>query len=202
MPANVLEIVLVDGHSKDNTIEVATQLWPDVRVVCQPGKGKGDALAAGCAVARGDAIATLDADGSADPYELPRFVEALRAGADFAKGSRFLHGGGSTDITPLRRAGNRALCATANALFKTSFTDLCYGYNVFLRRCLPALGCDWEGFEVETQLNVRAAKAGLSIVEVPSFELPRLHGESNLKPFRDGRRVLRSMLTERVVRRD
>jgi hypothetical protein len=57
---------------------------------------------------------------------------------------------------------------------------------------------DCEGFEVETLINVRIAKAGLVVHEVPSNELPRIHGESNLKAFRDGSRVLRTIATERL----
>jgi hypothetical protein len=136
----------------------------------------------------------LDADGSADPAEIPRFVEALEAGADFAKGSRYLEGGGSTDITPIRRLGNGFLSGTANLLHGTHFTDLCYGYNAFWARCLPFISLDVPGFEVETLINLRIASAGMRIVEVPSFESARIHGESNLKTFRDGFRILGTIL--------
>jgi len=138
----------------------------------------------------------MDADGSTDGAEIQRFVAALREGADYAKGSRFMPGGGSEDITFLRSAGNRLLCWLVNRLYKTSYTDLCYGYNAFWRSSLPAIMPDCRGFEVETLLNVRAAKAGLHVVEVPSVERPRIHGESNLRPLRDGWRVLRTILRE------
>ena len=98
------------------------------------------------------------------------------------KGSRFAQGGGSTDITPLRRAGNRALNALVNTLYGTSYTDLCYGYNAFWARCLPYMRVDCAGFEVETLINIRIAKAGLTIHEVPSRERDRIHGTSNLQP--------------------
>jgi hypothetical protein len=142
----------------------------------------------------------LDADGSADPAEIPAFVEALMDGADFAKGTRFREGGGSSDITPLRRTGNRALNGVVNILFGTSYSDLCYGYNAFWRHCLGAMSIDCTGFEVETLINIRIARAGLEIREVPSFERDRIHGESNLRTFRDGGRVLRTILRERVRR--
>ena len=123
----------------------------------------------------------LDADGSADPAEIPRFVEALEAGADFAKGSRFLEGGGSADITALRKLGNACLSGTANLLHGTHFTDLCYGYNAFWARCLPFISLDVPGFEVETLINLRIAGAGMKITEVPSYEEDRISGQSNLK---------------------
>jgi hypothetical protein len=170
--------------------EVARALRPDIRVIHQTRAGKGNALACGFAACRGDIIVTLDADGSADPKEIPAFIGALVAGADFAKGTRAIQGGGSHDMTLLRRTGNRGLTHLANVLHGTHYSDLCYGYNAFWRACLPQLNVDIDGFEVETLLNLRAAKSGLRVVEVASFELSRIHGQSNLRTFKDGWRVL------------
>jgi glycosyltransferase involved in cell wall biosynthesis len=197
LPQGLHEVILVDGHSTDETVAVARRLRPDVRVVVQPGRGKGDALAAGFAACTGDIVVTVDADGSTDPAEIPRFVAALRHGADFVKGSRFAQGGSSSDITWTRRLGNRGLNALVNALFGTSYTDLCYGFNAFWTRCLPYMRVDCEGFEVETLVNIRVAKAGLVIHEVPSFERDRIYGRSNLHAIRDGSRVLRTIALER-----
>jgi hypothetical protein len=198
LPDNVFEVVLVPGHSIDDTVEVARRLRPDVRVVHQTRSGKGNALACGFAACRGDIIVTLDADGSADPKEIPAFVGALLSGADFAKGTRAIQGGGSHDMTLLRRLGNRGLTHLANILHGTHYTDLCYGYNAFWHACLPALNVDVDGFEVETLLNLRAAKSGLRVAEVASFELARIHGQSNLRTFSDGWRVLGTILREWV----
>ena len=198
IPAFVDEVVLVDGHSVDDTIAVARMIRPDIRVVLQDGNGKGNALACGFAAASGDIIVMLDADGSTDPAEIPQFVDALLAGSDFAKGSRFLRGGGSADITPIRSAGNRALGRVVNLLFRTRYTDLCYGYNAFWRDCLPHMQVNCAGFEVETLINVRVARARLTVTEVPSVEYERLHGESNLNAVRDGGRILRTIVRERV----
>src|SRR5438874_3464109 len=95
LPAWVDEVLLVDGQSTDGTVDIARRLRPDVRIVAQQGRGKGAALRTGLMQATGDIIVTLDADGSTDPSEIPAFVGALLAGADFAKGSRFLQGAGS-----------------------------------------------------------------------------------------------------------
>ena len=207
LPAGLHEVIVVDGHSVDGTVEVARRLRPDVRVVMQTRKGKGNALACGFAAVTGDIIVMIDADGSTDPAEIPSFVRALTAGADFAKGSRFAPGGGSSDITPLRRLGNRLLGMFVNAMFGTRYSDLCYGYNAFWARHARVfrLAADspgqepvWgDGFEIETLLNLRAAVAGLTIAEVPSFEHARIHGTSNLHTFRDGNRVLRTIVKER-----
>jgi glycosyltransferase involved in cell wall biosynthesis len=216
LPA-VHEVILVDGGSVDDTVETARQLLPGVVTVDQVRRGKGNALAAGFARVTGDVVVMFDADGSADPGEIPRFVEALVDGADFAKGSRFRPGGGSADITTVRRLGNRFLHTWMNVSFRTRFTDLCYGFNAFWADLVPLLalpdhdlvmpagtGMLWgDGFEIETLINCRFATAGLTITEVPSVERRRIHGQSNLRAVSDGWRVLRTLSTERArVRRD
>ena len=197
IPEWVHEIVLVDGHSVDDTVAVARKLNPAVNIVHQEGRGKGNALQAGFAAARGEIIVMMDADGSSDGMEIPRFVAALTTGADFAKGSRFASGGGSDDITFSRHLGNKVLSLLVNTLFGTRYTDLCYGYNAFWAKHLSKLDLDCDGFEIETVMNVRAAKAGLAIQEIPSYEHLRLHGMSNLKVVRDGIRIAKFIVRER-----
>lgn len=213
----VHEVILVDAGSTDGTVDVARRILPDVKVVRQTRKGKGNAMACGFQAATGRILVMFDADGSADPAEIERFVRALLDGADFAKGSRHLREGGSSDLTLLRAAGNKGLNLVANLMFWSRFSDLCYGYNAFWRDLVPVLdlpsvdqpaaGKDmlWgDGFEIETVINVRLAAAKANIVEVPSFELDRIHGESNLNTFADGARVLRTIFSEfgRSLRRD
>lgn len=193
IPEWVDEVILVDGHSTDNTIAVAQYLMPSIRVVHQQGRGKGDALRAGFDAATSDIIVMLDADGSTDPAEIPAFVDALVQGADFVKGSRFKAGGGTSDMSHLRRLGNWGFTTMVKVLFGGDYTDLCYGYNAFWRRTLPQLALDGDGFEIETIMNVRALRTGLKVVEVPSFEAERIHGESNLRTFPDGWRVLKAI---------
>ena len=211
LPADVHEVIVVDGHSVDDTVAVANRLRPDVRIVQQTRRGKGNALACGFEAATGDIIAMVDADGSADPGEIPKFVHVLTNGADFAKGTRFAADGGSSDITRLRSLGNRMLAALVNLCYGTHYSDLCYGFNVFWRKHVPVLRLDttsppslrgdgrlWgDGFEIETLIHLRVAEAGLQVVEVPSFEHPRIYGVSNLDAFSDGLRVLTTILAER-----
>jgi len=196
MPSYVDEVIIVDGLSTDGTLEVAKSIAPDVLVVHEDRPGKGAAMRAGMALARGDCVVVMDADCSMDPQEIHLYVSALAEGADLAKGSRFIEGGGSTDITLLRQFGNRQLLALANALFRTEFTELCYGFMALRRSAISRLALDADGFEIETQIVTRAVRMGLRISEVPSHEAPRRYGESNLNTFRDGWRVLRAMLRE------
>ena len=201
MPDIVSEVVLVDGGSKDNTIIVAKQLRPDIHIIRQTGKGKGNALAEGFAASTGNIIVMMDGDGSHDPHEILLFVDALMKGADFAKGSRFIHDGASEDFTWIRQFGNSLINLLANACFRVQFTDLCYGYNAFWRRCLPYLDIDCPGFEVEALMNIRARKANLKVKEVPSFEAVRLFGESKLKALHDGWRIVKTIVRERLGER-
>ncbi len=201
---DVHEVILVDGGSVDGTIATARRILPGVVTVLQARKGKGNALAAGFSRVTGDIVVMFDADGSADPAEITRFVQVLKDGADFAKGSRFTAGGGSSDITPVRAAGNWGLNAVFNAGFGTRYTDLCYGYNAFWADMLPLLDLpdhraplarngrmQWgDGFEIETVINCRFAAAGVDIVEVPSVELLRIHGD--VQPARRVRRSPRA----------
>ena len=212
LPAGLDQVVLVDGGSTDGTVDVARRLRPDVTIVQQTRKGKGNALACGFAAATGDIVVMMDADGSTRPEEIPHFVETLvQSGADFAKGSRFIAGGGSHDITLLRRVGNKVLNLLVNMVCHTRYTDLCYGYNAFWRRCLPVFALEhgengmspgsaqmqWgDGFEIETLMSIRCAGADLQVVEVPSFEHSRLFGRSNLRAFSDGLRVFRTIFIE------
>jgi glucosyl-dolichyl phosphate glucuronosyltransferase len=196
VPDWVHEVVLVDGHSVDETVAVARASRPGITVVTQPGRGKGDALLAGFAACSSDIIVMMDGDGSTPGGEILRFVSALVAGADFAKGSRFASSAGSNDITLARRLGNWGLSGLVNLAFGTQYTDLCYGYNAFWAKHLAVLNLDCDGFEIETVMNIRAAKAGLWVQEIPSQELPRVHGESNLRVFGDGWRILKAITTE------
>ena len=160
----------------DDTVAVARRCRPDIQIVYEDGKGKGDALTCGFAQATGDIIVMLDADGSTDPSEIPRFVATLLTGADFVEGFRFITAGGSADITPLRKAGNKALsrsstCSSAPTT-ATSAT------------AMPPSGVAAPPFRSIARVrsgnadDVRAARASLPVAEVASFEGERIHGDS------------------------
>lgn len=213
LPTMVDEVILVDGGSTDGTPDVARHLRPDLRVLEERAPGKGLAVATGLLAARSDVVVMLDADCSMDPGEIPAFVGALLAGADVVKGSRYLAGAGSGDLTLPRSVGNRSLAAVANVLYHQRWSELCYGYAAMWRDVVPRLitaalhapdphgtpghrPVFGHGFEIEAVLFCRAARAGLRVVEVASIERPRKFGASNLRPVRDGTRVLRAILDE------
>jgi glycosyltransferase involved in cell wall biosynthesis len=202
VPAWAHEIIIVDGRSTDGTAEVARAVRSDVRIVTEERRGKGAALQAGFEAATGDIIITLDADGSMAPEEAILFVGALMAGADMVKGSRFVQGAGTDDMSLFRMLGNWGLTQMVRVLYGALFTDLCYGYVALWTKHVGTLKCDCDGFEIETLINLRAMKSRLRIVEVPSFEAPRISGVSNLRAIPDGWRVLKTILLERLVLAD
>ncbi len=191
IPGWVDEVILVDGNSEDDTVAVARELLPDIKIVTQDRPGKGAALRCGFAATRADIIVMMDADGSMDPAEIPAFVGALLSGADFVKGSRFMQGGGTDDMEWYRRLGNWGFVKLVTLRFGGRFTDLCYGYIAFWRESLNRLSLENDdGFEIETSMNVQALQARLAIAEVPSKEAQRVFGVSNLRTIPDGWRVL------------
>jgi glycosyltransferase involved in cell wall biosynthesis len=197
LPAGLHEVILVDGASTDGTMEIALQMRPDIKLVRQDRPGKGAALRCGFEAATGDIVVHLDADGSTDPSEIPAFVGTLLGGADYAKGSRFMQGGGTDDITPLRRLGNRGFVSIANLLFRSRFTDITYGYNAMWRRHHRLLAPEIDGWAHEIVANIRAHRRGLRVVEVSSVEAPRVAGEAKLKTFSAGWTILKAIVGER-----
>lgn len=191
------EVILVDGRSTDGTVDVARNLMPTIKVVLETRRGKGAAMKAGYRAAEGDILIVVDADGSNDPREIPRFIQLLIQGADMVKGSRFATGGGTTDMPLVRRMGNGAFVLAVNVLFGSSWTDLCYGYHAFWRYCLDQFDLsDVDGFEIDTALYLRAAMSELHVLEVPSFEGYRFHGVGKLQTIPDGFRVLKTIFRE------
>jgi len=198
LPMNWIdEVILVDGRSTDNTVEVAKQLLPSIRVILEKRKGKGIAMRTGYEASSSDILIVMDADGSNDPREIPKFVTALLEGADFVRGSRFAPGGGTTDMPRYRKLGNGFFVLLSNLLFGTKFTDLCYGYHAFWRYCLEKVVLkDYSGFEIDTALYLETVRSQLRMVEVPSFEGYRFYGTGKLQTIPDGWRVLKTILVQ------
>lgn len=191
------EIVVVDGGSEDDTALVASNLGAEV--ITQTESGKGDALRQGFAHShQGSIIVIMDADGSMLPEEIPRLVDTITKGADIAKGSRFLKGGGSTDISLIRRIGNKFFVSLVNSVWRGHYTDLCYGFMAFKKSSLAQLAPSLESkyFQIETEICIKALRLGLNVVEVPSIELERRHGSSKLRGVHDSARIMKTIIRE------
>jgi len=192
------DILVIDGNSRDRTISIAKKLG--VNVIRQNGKGKGSALRQAFSHdgLSGDVVVVMDADGSMNPKEIFSFIEALENGVDLVKGSRFMPGGHSEDMTFIRRIGNGLFVLLTNFLCSTNYTDLCYGFAAFRRDAIAKLypHLQSRNFEIETEIFIKAKKLELKVMEVPSIELRRKHGKSNLKAYRDGFRILKTIIHE------
>ena len=196
IPSQVDEVLLVDGHSTDGTVEVAKELRPDIRVLYQEGRGKGVALRYGVEEATGEIIVTLDADGETDPEDMPRFIEPLLQGYDFVKGSRFATGWKKKP--PHRLLGNFVIANTCNLLYGTRFTDLCSGYNAFWKSILDRAYL-WaeDGWNYEPLMIARVLRAGLKVREVAQTYSGRSGEESKLGSWNQGLKAMKVLLSER-----
>ena len=185
VPSWVDGVILVDGHSTDDTVGIARQFRPDIQVFYQPGKGKGDALRYGVQKASGDIIVTLDADGQTDPEEMPNFIEPLLRGYDWVKGSRLAHGR-PPNMPWHRWFGNKVLAITSNILHGTRYTDICSGYNAFWKKAFQRLGLSYDGFEMEQQMLVKIKKVGLKVAEVAYYDVGRTGGVTKINDVKQG----------------
>jgi glycosyltransferase involved in cell wall biosynthesis len=193
LPDYIDELIVVDGHSKDRTMEIAKEhgakiIFDDV--------GKGSALRKGMKEATGDIIIIMDADCSHIPAEIPLLIAGIESGYDVCMGSRFIQGGGSEDITLLRRFGNKFFVFLVNLIWGMNYSDLCYGYRSFRGGCIEKLELESDGFGIETEISIKAAKKKLRILEVPSYEKSRVHGEGKLRTFHDGFEMLSRIVKE------
>jgi glycosyltransferase involved in cell wall biosynthesis len=194
----ISEIIVIAGNSIDDTTIVAATLG--AKVLVQHATGKGDAMRQGFANSHtGDIIVMMDADGSNRPEEIPRLVEAVVNGAaDIAKGSRFLRGGGSADLTRVRKLGNKLFVSLVNLFWSGQYTDICYGFLAFRKPALKQLAPLLESthFQLETEICIKARKLGLKVVEVPSNELQRRHGNSKLHGIHDSISIAKTIFRE------
>ena len=185
------EIIVSDSYSSDRTIEYAKAAGAKI---IRSKHGKGLALRLGFAASKGKIIVSIDADMSNRPEEINLMVSAIDIGYDICMGSRFIAGGGSEDISQIRRMGNKFFVFLVNLLYNANYTDLCYGYRAFRKDVLKKLNLKSEGFGIETEISIMAKKSNLNIIEIPSFEKIRISGESNLKTFRDGYIILKTII--------
>ena len=192
------KIIVIDGGSIDDTVKIATKYGAEV--IHQNGNGKGNALIHALSHVTGDIIIFIDGDGSMRPEEIPAYIKGICSGADIVKGSRFLTKGGSEDLTMIRKVGNALFVLLVNILYRSYFTDLCYGFIALRKNAAnnlkPILRS--QGFDIETEIIIKSRKLGMKIVEVPSYEIRRKFGQSNLNAFSDGLKILSTIIREYI----
>ncbi len=201
IPPTVSEVILVVGGRLTEDIALAAeQLFPSVRIVKQTGKHKDEALKEGFARCTGDIITLLAADGTTNPNEIPRFIEALQAGCAFAKGSRFIKGGRSNNSTIIGHLGSYGLSRLVRILFRTQISDPCYGYNAFWRRYLDDVEINRNdlfgdsGGNFKTSLCLRLLDSALKVAEVPSVERPSDDKQGERPSFSEAWQMLKALV--------
>jgi glycosyltransferase involved in cell wall biosynthesis len=186
------ELVVVDGYSKDRTVAIAKRMG--ARIIYDK-VGKGSALIKGLKNAKGDILISMDADMSNEPKELKLLIDTIDIGYDICTGSRFIIGGGSEDMPRLRVFGNKFFVFLVNTIFGANYTDLCYGYRSFRKGVAERLNLKEKGFGIETEINIKAIKKHMKIIEVPSNEKKRAAGEGKLRTFHDGWVILKTIFS-------
>lgn len=194
---DVVEVLVVDDGSSDGTGALAEAAGARV-LTLSPNRGKGVALRHGIDHATGDALVFLDADGQDDPAEMPALLAPLRHGADLVIGSRFLGTFERGAITALNEAGTHLLNAVFNVLFDAHITDCLAGYRAARAASLRRFTIAARRYDIEVDILIGVLQTGGHVIEVPVRRMPRLHGSSDLRSFRDGTRILLCMLRKRL----
>jgi glycosyltransferase involved in cell wall biosynthesis len=177
------DIIIVDGHSQDNTKSIA--LKQGVRYLLDHGLGRGDGVKIGLKAARGDIIIMFDADGSHDVQDIPRLIDLLLDDQlDMVICSR--RRGGSSDMEMnldglIRSVGSDLLVMLVNHKFNTHLTDILYSFRAFKKSAIKKIQLESDDFCIEQEMLVKALKNNLRILEIPSNEKARGWGKSKLK---------------------
>jgi dolichol-phosphate mannosyltransferase len=177
------EIVVVDGHSKDRTAEIARGLG--ARVIGDNRKGKGDAVRVGAFAARYDTLVYLDADGSHDPADIPALVKPIKEGkADLVVGSRAT--GGSDELHGdveklLRMIGSDIILIGINVRWKQNLTDSQNGFRAIRTEVMRSIRTVENITTIEQEMTMKCLKNGYRVSEIPSHEYSRKYGDSTIK---------------------
>jgi glycosyltransferase involved in cell wall biosynthesis len=196
----LLEVLVVDDGSGDATADEARQAG--ATVLSHPRNlGKGQALRTGIGAARGGILVFVDGDGQDDPAEIPLLLEALVPGVDLVIGSRFLGHLGQGAITPVNRAGNRALTWLFNRLFGCRLTDTQAGFRALRRSAVDPSRLRARAYEIETDMTLHVLLAGGRVVEIPVSRFARRAGTTAFHRPYHGMRILATMLRAAVQTR-
>lgn len=187
------EVLVVDGNSSDDTREQAARAG--ARVVVEPGRGKGLAVARGIKESSGEYCIFLDGDGSMDPSEMCRLSEAAEK-TDLVVGSRFL--GEAGDVGRVHMFGNFTHNGVASLLFSRKITDINSGFKVIRADAARALGLKCSGFDIEAEILLKALKRGYRFAEVPIRTERRQHGVTKISSYRDGLLIFKRIIAIRL----
>ena len=187
------EVLVVDGHSKDKTRQIAKECG--AKVVLDGGKGKGDGIRTGVRKAKGDIIVFIDADGSHNPKDIPKLIKPIKNGeADLVVASRAK--GGSDEVRLdldglFRQIGSEIAAILVNFRWRANLTDIQNGFRAIRKKTALALKLESDGFEIEEEMIMKCLKRGVRIMEVVGHEYQRKWGVSKLPTIQAWRFLLR-----------
>lgn len=182
------EILVIDGHSKDNTRKITKQLG--VKVLLDQRKGIGFAKRLGIAKAKGEIIVLIDADGSHRPQDIPKLIKPIiNQQADLVVASRIKGGSDEFDINfpgIVRQGGGDFIASIINYRFKTKLTDTLNGFRAIRRSTALELDLQANDFDIEHEMIIKCLKRGFKVSEVGSHEYARGWGKAKLPTFSKG----------------
>jgi len=186
-------IYVFDNNSTDNTVESARA--SGAIVMREPRQGKGFVVQSMFRRVDADVYVMVDGDATYPAEAVHQLIAPVLEGeADMVVGSR-LHPGLKSQFRELNRWGNRLVLALLNSIFKVKLTDILSGYRAFNRKFVKGLPLFGGGFEIETELTIKAIARGLRILEIPTVLTARPEGShSKIKFFRDGTIILNTIL--------
>ena len=191
------EIIVVDGHSTDNTKEIVTK-YPQVRFVLDNGRGKGDGIRVGIKEAKNEIIVFIDADGSHDPAEIPDLVKPILEGnSDMVIGSRAKGGSDEfkMDIENLiRQVGSDFATTIVNYRWKTDLTDIQNGFRALKTSVARDLNLKANDFDIEEEMVMKTLRKKYIISEIKSHEYVRQWGVSKLKTSKAWKFIYRILI--------
>jgi len=176
------EVLVMDGNSSDRTEAEAQAAGAVVRK--DPGKGKGSAVRASFALARGEIVVLMDADGSHDPRDIPRLAAPIEADqADLVVGSRFA--GGSDELALnvpqlIRTIGNISMNIAINKRFGVALTDTLNGFKAVRKSMAVQLPLKENRHTIEQELAIQALRHGYRVINVATHEYAREFGGSTI----------------------
>ncbi len=190
---SVRRVIVVDGHSDDDTSKMAWDAGAEV--ILQDGRGKGMALRTVFNKIHSSVYVIIDGDATYDALEMGKIVQPIIDGeADMVIGSRLKGVMEKGAISRLHIIGNRLFNFLINSLYSGRITDSQSGFRAMSRRTVESLNLSSKGFEVETEITVQALKSGLRVKEVPITYVRRKGTRSKLNSFKAGSRILKTII--------
>ena len=192
LPKDVVdEVLVIDGHSTDGTVELVKSLG--YQVYFEEGNGFGAAFATGAKKATGEIVVFINSDFSHDAADIPKFLEKIKEGYDMVMASRYMKGGGSEDDSLLHYIGNRIITFTVNLVHRTHFSDILYFYLAAKKEVFDRVETKAQGFEYCIYWPIKSHKGCFKITQIPSFERKRAGGKAKVNALIHGTKIFLSI---------